>query len=149
MEINRQQSFLKLKVIWKDSDMFQLSVRATNGRYGGTTEVYDTPVSLANFARSLVHYPNGQKTLFHKVGEKDSYAYFAMKFYPIGRSGRDGVELHLEECVATEYRPEEKAKVKLELIVEPAAIDNFQKELIQLAINEKGMATLYGHNHSI
>ena len=25
----------------------------------------------------------------------------------------------------------------------------FQKELIQLAINEKGMATLYGHNDSI
>lgn len=24
-----------------------------------------------------------------------------------------------------------------------------QMELIQLAINEKGMATLYGHNHSI
>ncbi|WP_199748397.1 hypothetical protein [Pedobacter sp. KBW01] len=107
--------------------MFQLAVTATNGRYGGTTEVYDTSASLSSFARSLLHYPTDKKTLSHEAGQKESYAYFGMRFYSIGKTGLVGVEVHLEEYVATEYRAEEKDKVKLEILIEPAAIDNFQK----------------------
>ena len=37
-----EERFLKLKVIWKDDDMFELQVTANNGRYSGKTEVYET-----------------------------------------------------------------------------------------------------------
>ena len=80
----------------------------------------------------------------HSCGKKDSYAFFEMKFYPIGYTGKVGVQISLEENVSTEYRVEEKDKLTMELIVEPNSIDNFQKELVNLAKTEEGEALLIG-----
>lgn len=137
-----EHRFLKLEVIWKDEDMFELQISVDNGRYSGQTEVYETKDSLLPFAISLNGYPNGKQSLMHCCGEKDSYAYFEMKFYQIGSTGIVGVQISIEENVATEYREEEKDKLKLELIVEPNAIDKFQKELVNLAKTEQGIAEL-------
>ena len=83
-------------------------------------------------------------TLIHEAGKKNSYAYFLMRLYCIDNAGHIGVQITLEENVSTEYRLEEKDKITLEILVEPNAIDNFQKELIHLATEQKGIATLYG-----
>lgn len=136
--------FLKLKVIWKDDDMFELQVSVSNGRYSGQTEVYDTKASLLPFAKELEGFPFGKDMIIHQCGKKDSYAYFEMKFYKIGYTGKVGVLINMEENVATEYREEEKDKLSLELIVEPIAIDIFQKDLINLARKEDGEAELIG-----
>lgn len=137
-----ENRFLKLEVIWKDDDMFELQISVDNGRYSGQTEVYETKESLLTFATSLKGFPNGTESLIHKCGEKDSYAYFEMKFYQIDSTGIVGVQISIEENVATEYREEEKDKLKSELIVEPNAIDKFQKELVNLAQTEQGIAEL-------
>jgi hypothetical protein len=144
--------FLKLEIIWKDDDMFELQISVDNGRYSGRTEVYETKDSLLQFAKSLEGFPNDKENLTHRCGEKDSYAYFEMKFYQIGLTGIVGLQISLEENVATEYREEEKDKLKMELVVEPNAIDKFQKELVELAKTEKGVAELIGiekHTNSI
>jgi len=137
-----ENRFLKLEVIWKDDDMFELQISVDNGRYSGQTEVYETKDSSLPFANSLKGYPNGVESLIHRCGKKDSYAYFEMKFYQIGSTGIVGVQISIEENVPTEYREEEKDKLKLELIVEPNAIDEFQKELVNLANTEQGIAQL-------
>ncbi|WP_199756958.1 hypothetical protein [Pedobacter sp. KBW06] len=144
MNLSLQKPFLEVKVIWKDDDMFEMSVSAFNGRFYGSTEVYEQSKPLSAFAKSLIDYPKSSEVLFYEAGEKDSYAYFSMKYYPVGVNGIAGVEVHLEANVCTEYREEEKDKLKLEIIMEPAAIDRFQKELLQLAKKEEGIATLYG-----
>lgn len=144
MNLNKQRPFLELKVIWKDDEMFEMSITAFSDDFYGKTEVYEQSKPLSDFAKSLIAYPKDQKPLFYEAGEKDSYAYFSMKYYPIGVNGIVGVEIHLEENVGTTYRKEEKNKLKLEIIVEPAAIDRFQKELLRLAEKEEGTATLYG-----
>ena len=136
--------FLKLKVIWKDDDMFELHISASNGRYCGQTEVYDSKHSLLPFAKNLKGFPFGKDKLSHQCGEKDSHSYFEMRFYKIGFSGKVGVQINMEENVATEYRTEEKDKLSMELIVEPNTIDIFQRELIALAKNEDGEAELIG-----
>jgi hypothetical protein len=136
--------YLKLEVVWKDEDMFEIQVSANNGRYSGTTEVYETKESLSSFADSLKGFPIDNGKLSHSCGEKDSYAYFEMNFYSIGTSGIVGVQLMLEENVATEFRQEEKDKLVMELIVEPNSIDSFQNELLSLAQNEDGTAELIG-----
>lgn len=147
MDLDNRKSRLELKVIWKDDEMIELRVRATNERYLGTTQVYDTTESLKDFAKSLLDYPNNNQIIIHEAGEKDSISYFAMKFYCIDNVGHIGVEISLEENTSTQYRQEEKDKLKLEIIVEPSAIDNFRRELLQLAIKEEGTATLYGRNY--
>ena len=75
-------------------------------------------------------FPNGRKVLIHEAGQQDSYGYFRMKFYCIDYSGHVGVEIYIEEKVSNQHRTEEKSKLSLELIVQPSAIDNFQKELL-------------------
>jgi hypothetical protein len=127
--------------------MFELKVTASNGRYFGTTEVYDTTESLFSFAQTLIDFPKDNKKLFHQAGIKDGYAYFSMNFYCIDNAGHIGVEINLEDNVATAFRHEEKNKLKLEIIVEPNAIDSFQRELSQLATTQKGIANLYGRDN--
>ena len=139
-----EERYLKLKVIWKDDDMFELQVTATNGRYSGMAEVYDTKESLLPFADELIGYPKGKGIISHSCGEKNNYAFFEMKFYPIGYTGKVGVQISLEENVATDYRKEEKDKLTMELIVEPNSIDKFQNELLHLARHEEGEAILLG-----
>lgn len=138
------EKYLELEVIWKDDDMFELRITVDNGRYSGITEVYDQREPLYEFALKLKGFPNGLDRIMHSAGEKDSYAYFEMIFYSIGPTGKGGVLMTLEENVSTEYRENEKDKLKLEIIVEPAAIDIFQKELQALAANEDGKARLIG-----
>ena len=138
------QKYLSLKVIWKDDDMFELRVEVNNGRYSGRTEVYEQTEPLFEFAKKLKGFPNEHERIFHSAGIKDGYSYFDMTFYQFDLTGKVGVLIHLEENVATEYRKEEKDKLKLELIIEPAAIDNFQRELESLAKNEEGNAMLIG-----
>jgi hypothetical protein len=142
--MKHNDKYLELEVIWKDDDMFELRISVDNGRYSGITEVYDQRESLYKFATKLKGFPNGIEKLTHSAGEKDSYAYCEMMFYIIDPAGKIGVLVKLEENVSTEYRENEKDKLKLELIVEPAAIDIFQKELQTLASNEEGKARLNG-----
>ena len=71
-----------------------------------------------------------------------------MKLYTLGKSGLIGVEIQLESNVATEFRAEEKDKVKLEIITEPKFIDCFIKELEPMIKNESGEATIEGFKHS-
>jgi hypothetical protein len=144
MENSNQTSFLKLEVIWKDDDIFELSVIASNDDFRGKASVYATSYSLSKFALNLQEYPNNNNALFYELGKKYEHAYFSMRYYPIGFNGIIGVEINLESNVGTEYRLEEKDKLKLEIIVEPSAIDIFQKHLYQLAKTESGIATLYG-----
>jgi hypothetical protein len=141
------KSFLALEIIWKDEHIIELGVTASNAIFQGKTEVYDQPESLLTFAEALKGVPLPNQTLFYEKGKKDDYAYFSMKFYPIDTGGHVGVEINLESNVATEFRPEEKNKVKLEIIIEPAAIDNFIQELNHLAQKQEGRAILYGSDN--
>ena len=145
--MNNSKSYLELEVIWKDDGMIELKITAANGRFLGTTEVYDTPDSLTDFAKSLTGFPADNNPLLHEAGQKNSYAFFSMYFYRIGNAGQVGVQIILEENVPPEYKPKGKDKITLEILVEPNAIDNFQKELFLLAKNHDGTAILYGHNN--
>lgn len=146
MEHDTRKSFLELKVIWKDDHMFEMQVTASNGRYSGITEVYDTTDSLAAFANSLYGFPKDEAVLVHEAGEMDGYAYFQMKFYPFGHAGHIGVQVSMEENILPPYREIEKVKLKLEIVVEPHAIDVFQKALAQLARKQEGIVTLNGRD---
>ncbi len=145
MNTKASKSFLELKSVWQDDHMFELQVKVSNGRYAGRTEVYETKESLFSFAQKLIGYPeNKLDDLFYELGEKDSYAYCSINFYIINTVKQVGLEIHLEENVATEYRKQEKDKLKLEIIVEAESISKFQKELSLLATNQNGTAILYG-----
>lgn len=141
---NKKNPFLKLEVVWKDEEMLELRVTAFNGQFYGNTKVYDQPINLLEFAKSLTGYPQNGQTLFYETGQKEGYAYFSMRYYPIDSWGHVGVEICMEGNTPTQYRCEEKSKLKLEIVVEPNGIDSFQKELFRLIKNTEGEAILQG-----
>lgn len=149
MIIENPKSFLELKVIWKDDEMIELRVTASNSNFYGKTKVYADAELLHDFAEKLTNYPKNGETLFYTAGIKKGYSYFSMKYYPVSNTGKIGVEINLECNTSSENFQEEKDNVKLEIIVEPSAIDNFQKELFTLAKNEDGTAILYGRDNRI
>lgn len=149
MTFNNRKSFLELKSIWKDEHMFELKITVSNTVFLGVTEVYDQYERISNFAKELVDYPRDKNVLFYEAGEKDSYSYFSMKYYPVDHNGHIGVEINIESNVSTVYRPEEKNKLKLEIVVEPNAVDDFQKALVNLARNEDGIAILFGSDNKL
>jgi hypothetical protein len=87
MKLENLNSFLQLKVIWKDDEMFEIEVTASNSDFYGKTEVYDQSESLTDFAKSLTDYPQNGQILFYENGQKNSYSYFSMKFYQIENNG--------------------------------------------------------------
>jgi len=146
--IHDQKSFLELAVVWKDEDMIELRVTAANANFYGKVQVYGQPDRLLQFASSILHSSLNEIDLFYESGNKDGYAYFSMKYYSIGFTGHIGVEISFEGNVSTDYRPEEKDKMKLEIIIEPNQLDIFQKELYELAKMEAGKATLHGRDNT-
>ncbi|MCF0075786.1 hypothetical protein LZD49_35280 [Dyadobacter sp. CY261] len=149
MAFDNTRSQLQLEVIWKDSDMIELSVKATNGRYFGSTNVYDTSESLRELATSLGRLLDEKQPLIYEAGGKNDYAFCGMKFLLLDPTGVISVEINLEANCITQYsRPEKKDKVKLEILVYIAAIDRFRDELMALALNEEGVASLYGENQN-
>jgi len=147
MDLNNFKSFLKLQVVWKDEHMFELTVTASNGRYFGTTDVYDTSEPILKFAQTLIGFPEENNDLLYESGVEDGYASFSMHFYCIDNAGHIGVGIHLEDSFGREFNHEEKNKITIEIMVEPNAIDNFQKELIHLATKQEGIAILYGRDN--
>ena len=142
--MEKKQIFLEFKIIWKDEDMLEIKISASNGLYAGSTNVYDQALCLHEFSMNLNGYPRNNRTLFYDIGEKDGYAYFSMKYYTIDNFGHIGVEIYMESNVPTDYRYEEKNKLKIEIIVEPNSIDNFQKELLTMLNKKEGIAVLIG-----
>ena len=133
-----------MEVIWFDDHMLELNITASNGRYFGTTEVYDTKESLLDLARDLNGFPFNKRTPKCKLGDKDLYAFFEVDFKNVLASGKCGVVIKIEENTGSEYRENEKDKLCLELFVEPSAIDLFAKELMTMAHRQNGVAVLNG-----
>ncbi|RYY42673.1 MAG: hypothetical protein EOO06_20820 [Chitinophagaceae bacterium] len=140
----QEQSFLSLEVIWKDDHMLELEVVASNKFFKGVTQVYDQADCLYQLSERLLSFSNNSQPVFYEAGEKDSYSYISLKFYPVNSTGIIGVQIHLEENVPTEYRPEEKSKLALEILTELSAIDDFQRFLKTMAEKHNGKAQLNG-----
>src|SRR5690349_5146958 len=96
MLLDKQKIYLEFEVVWKDEHIFELAISASNTSFFGKTEVYDQSESLSKFSKALNNFPKDSNHLFYELGEKDSYAYFSMNFYPVGKSGLIGVEINME-----------------------------------------------------
>lgn len=136
---------LTIERIWDDPDMIELDVHVSNGNYIGDTQVYTTEKEIIELREELEGFP---RTADHRVefsaGSRDSYAYFAVSFYSFGGRGTCAIHVSLESNVPTDFRPEEKFKIQLEMKFEPAALDRFLPQLERISQTHKSVATLKG-----
>ena len=151
MEKSSLKSFLELRVIWKDDDLVELNVIATNNRFFGTTKVYADAesISISSFAQSLIGFPHGNKELLYQAGTKEGNSYFAMNFFCVDKAGHIGVVINLENKVLSEFGYKEVEKLQMQINVESNAIDNFQRALYHMATSQKGTAILFGRDNRL
>ena len=139
------QNTLSFEIIWQDPDMVELKIMAANDEFSGATEVYTIYDDIWNFSKSLDKFPKSiGDTVEFSAGKKDSYAYANMRFYCFTASGHTASRIELESNVATEFRPEEKNRIELELQFEAAALDSFVLQLRKIVNDRQGKAVLAG-----
>lgn len=65
-----EQSFLSLEVIWKDEDMLELQVVASNKIFKGITQVYDQVECLLQLSKQLLNFSIKSEPIFLKVEKR-------------------------------------------------------------------------------
>jgi hypothetical protein len=155
---------LSLEIIYHDEHLLEIRVSATNGRYSGVTSVYlnEDGQQLIDFGNQLKGFPEriGQveeiefgftqkyREEFQKLKEltppiEPAIAYVGFRFYCIDSLGHTAVFVNLQEEVWSK-RAEAIGKVTFEMRFEPAQLDKFAEELVELGKKKEGMATLLG-----
>jgi hypothetical protein len=154
---------LSFAVAYKDEQLIQIEVTASNGRYAGVTTFYTNSdgQELINFSKKLQGFPQNidqeimqefgftQEEL--KVFEKESSglktisSYVGLTFFCIGKLGHAAISIKLIEDNWSE-REEARGKVSFELQFDPASLDLFVQELTALGETKTEKATLLGKN---
>jgi hypothetical protein len=125
--------------------MIQLGITASNGYYRGSTKIYANGEELVDFANSLLDFPRArEQVLVFEIGKPNSYAHFSMRLYRIDALGHTAMQIKLENEIANE-RSEARDKVQLELMFEPAMLDEFREQLGEMGRAKAGKAVLVGY----
>ena len=130
--------FLKFTVIWVDPHVFEARVYASNQRFAGSIDSYLNDKNLLDFLEKLKGFPdslNAESITY----EEQNYSHFFLTF----SITRLGDVIAKVKMIDSKYH--ENNSVQLELYVEPAAIDNFHKQLATLLSNRTGEALLIGY----
>jgi hypothetical protein len=159
MSINNPE--LTFEIVYQDSHLLQVELKACNGRYAGVTTFYTAPDGneLIVFAEKLRGFPkesgqtirqefgftqkerNELKT--HASGLKTVLAYVGLKFCCIDKNGHTAVDVILLEENWTE-REEARGQASFELRFESVSVDRFVQDLLYMVESKKGKAALIG-----
>jgi len=133
------ENFLQLEVVWKDEHMLELEVTVSNNGFRGVDRGYDTGGHLKALAKQLEGFPRDDQSIFYEIKGSMGTGNLSFLFYPNSPNGIVGVKVHLESEGTNNCQ---NSSLSLELLVEPSAIDIFQKYLGTLAANQQGIAKL-------
>jgi hypothetical protein len=155
---------LSFEVVYHDEHLLEVLIKATNGRYSGTTIIYLSAdgKELIDFGNRLKGFPTDtnqveeqefgftekEQEKFREMKKihpnvKVATAHIGLKFYCIDRIGHTAVFVTLQEDKWSE-RVEAIGKASFEIRFEPARLDKFVQELIDLGKDKEGIATLDG-----
>ncbi len=129
--------------MWSDEDVLQLRVRASNGGFGGTTDVYVPIGGLVEAARTLEGFPRSpsdtRELEFGEFGPEMAGGAISLRFYCTGAAGRAFVEATVESDHGEMKRAE---TAHFCVGVEGNAIDAFVSGLRRMETERGGTAHL-------
>jgi hypothetical protein len=159
---------LSIEIVYHDEHLIEIMTAVTNGRYSGVTSIYigEDGQELIDFGNQLKGFPKSvnqveekefgftkkDKAEFQEMKRthpkiKPASAYVGLKFYCIDQIGHPAVHVTIEEDTWAE-RTEASGKASFEMRFEPAQIDVFVNEIIELGKKKSGKATLAGIHDS-
>jgi hypothetical protein len=135
---------IEIEIIWEDVHLDKVSVRATNGRYCATTEIYINEAELFSFADKLKGFPKKiSDVVILELGNGDSFC--KLEFYCIDGVGHTAIRIYMEEKVDDYLRPGEKNIATFEIGNTSGGIENFGHQITKITRNRTGSASL-NHN---
>jgi hypothetical protein len=134
---------LQVKYLYNDSDIIELRIIADNGRFCGTTNVYVGMGELPNVAEILRGFPkdsaDSRDVTLGAFGRKFAGGAVRLRFYCTDLAGHTTGEITIE----ADYARSEVAETATVIAkFEPAALDEFLKELPELEHRLSGGTTL-------
>jgi len=132
-------------VIWQDDDLVEIEAAACTEHFSGLTQVYTTYDELRKLRASLIGFPKSSASrVAFSAGEADSYSFLGVDFYCFDLAGHAAAQITIESKVPTNWRPEQRHRVRLEMQFEPVALDEFSSALNRLISAQAGDAILNG-----
>ena len=123
-----------LSSVWEDEDMYEVEIRASNGRFTGKARCYTTREQITELARCVDGFPKSTLHKFHfSTHSGDNFSYFDLNFRCVDGRGGVVVRVKVADIVRFSNAPGTNDIVEFDLGLEPAAIDNFAKDLFALA----------------
>jgi hypothetical protein len=136
---------IEIKVVYSDEHLVELRVRACNGHFLGTADVYVDHDELRRLAQSFDGFPrNAQDERHIQLGTFDpSYGGGGtrMRLHCLDSLGHCAISVELRTDAHAEITGESQTAT-LVLVVEPALIDEFIPEFRRLAKSLEGPALL-------
>ena len=136
---------LSIELVWEDSELEELHISASNGRYSGIAQVYFALGDIEDLANRIRGFPQAvsQEVIF-SGGAEDSDSFVRLVFRCVDGVGHTVVKVSLVEVFREYAGPTIRGRVEFELLFEPLALDEFSRDLEQMAKRRIPRALLRG-----
>jgi hypothetical protein len=132
--------------IWEDEWMFELRVSVDDGLFSGVTQIYTTWEQLRDLRNRLQGFPRSSDSVVEEtVSKPGGYSYLRLRFHCTDGTGHARAEVEMEKSEQQDGAQDFRPQVKLYVLFEAAAMDNFVSQIDMLIGAKKGSATLVGH----
>jgi hypothetical protein len=136
---------VKLQIIYKDTDIYQLQVQAWNGYFCGTVEIYAGIGDIEKMAQALQGFPNSpsdhRELVLGTFDPKFAGGGVAMRFHCTGGAGHSHVEVRMDSGFESAGTVQ---NTLLSLAIAAVGVDSFVQGLRTLELRSEGSAILPG-----
>ncbi len=133
---------ISISSVWEDEDIFEIAIRASNGKFCGEARCYTTRDEIGKLSEAIDHFPKSTTDEVHfSTYSSDNFSYFTFHFICIDGSGHIVVRVKIADIVTYSNARPNNNIAEFDLSVDPAAIDTFSSELSKLSKSNIGNVT--------
>jgi hypothetical protein len=134
---------LFLEIVYVDDDLIELDGVVGAGDWRGRATAYSGPTEIGQFADALLQFASGGATAVFEAGADTGIGLIALRFYRTDRSGHIACYARLASgTLPNEHRPEEVSCLSVEFAAEAWAVEQFARQLTNMADTKAGRATM-------
>ena len=124
---------VEIEVLWLDDSMIELGIKAANGRYAGETTFYAAPDSPRELARHIAGFPSSASdSRAYEFGTHSPEQGARLQFMATDRLGHCALAVTLHENAS--QMPGDIQSVSLVVRIDPASVDAFAEQLMQMKL---------------
>jgi len=140
---------LRIKLIYEDCDLLELSLSVSNGEFAGKGDFYVSLDALAGLREAIRDFPrslnDAREFIIGEMDPKSARGGVRLGFSCVGPAGRPHLVVEMITCnqprrIDPKEMPEQRVVLWEE--IEPAAIDQFVAEIAQMESRDQSTAFL-------